>query len=59
MRPKKAIAILKRLGTPCLIHQPKYSMLERWVEGGLLDVLGKGWRRVYPILASCAGLIDQ
>jgi L-glyceraldehyde 3-phosphate reductase len=36
---KKAIAVLKRLGTPMLIHQPKYSMLERWVENGLLDVL--------------------
>ncbi|MDF2613128.1 MAG: L-glyceraldehyde 3-phosphate reductase [Clostridia bacterium] len=36
---KKAIAILKSLGTPCLIHQPKYSMLERWVEDELLDVL--------------------
>jgi L-glyceraldehyde 3-phosphate reductase len=36
---KKAIGILKQLGTPCLIHQPKYSMYERWVEGGLLDVL--------------------
>jgi L-glyceraldehyde 3-phosphate reductase len=35
----QAIEILKRLGTPCLIHQPKYSMFERWVEGGLLDVL--------------------
>ncbi|WP_461451179.1 L-glyceraldehyde 3-phosphate reductase [Mucilaginibacter sp.] len=35
----EAIQILKRLGTPCLIHQPKYSMFERWVEGGLLDVL--------------------
>ena len=35
----KAIKILKQLGTPCLIHQPKYSMFERWVEGGLLDVL--------------------
>src|SRR5690349_16217777 len=35
---EKAITILKRLGTPCLIHQPKYSMFERWVEGGLLDV---------------------
>jgi len=35
----EAIKILKRLGTPCLIHQPKYSMFERWVEGGLLDVL--------------------
>jgi L-glyceraldehyde 3-phosphate reductase len=35
----RAIQILKDLGTPCLIHQPKYSLLERWVEGGLLDVL--------------------
>lgn len=35
----KASEILKALGTPCLIHQPKYSMFERWVEGGLLDVL--------------------
>lgn len=37
----KAISILKKLGTPCLIHQPKYSMLDRWVEDGLLDVLEK------------------
>ncbi|RRZ87030.1 L-glyceraldehyde 3-phosphate reductase [Erwinia sp. 198] len=35
----EAIAILKRLGTPCLIHQPKYSMFERAPEDGLLDVL--------------------
>lgn len=36
---KKAIDILRDMGTPCLIHQPKYSLFERWVEGGLLDVL--------------------
>src|SRR5947209_7786259 len=36
---KQAIAILKSLGTPCLIHQPKYSMFVRWVEDGLLNVL--------------------
>lgn len=36
---QKAFTILKELGTPCLIHQPKYSMLERSVEEGLLDVL--------------------
>jgi L-glyceraldehyde 3-phosphate reductase len=36
---KKAVAILKKLGTPLLIHQPRYSMLDRWVENGLLDVL--------------------
>lgn len=37
----KAIAILKQLGTPCLIHQPKYSMFNRWIEDGLLAVLEK------------------
>jgi L-glyceraldehyde 3-phosphate reductase len=36
-----AIRILRELGTPCLIHQPKYSMFERTPERGLLDVLGK------------------
>jgi L-glyceraldehyde 3-phosphate reductase len=36
----KAAEILKALGTPCLIHQPRYSMFDRWVENGLLDVLG-------------------
>jgi len=35
----KAFEILKQLGTPCLIHQPKYSMFERWVEDGLLDTV--------------------
>lgn len=35
----KATKILKNLGTPCLIHQPKYNMMDRWVENGLLDVL--------------------
>lgn len=35
----QAIAILKRLGTPCLIEQPSYSMLNRWIENGLTDVL--------------------
>jgi L-glyceraldehyde 3-phosphate reductase len=37
----KASKMLKKMGTPCLIHQPKYSMLDRWVENGLLDVLKK------------------
>jgi L-glyceraldehyde 3-phosphate reductase len=34
-----AAEILRSLGTPCLIHQPRYSMLDRWVENGLLDTL--------------------
>ncbi len=38
---RQAAAILKQLGTPCLIHQPSYSLLNRWVEGGLLDTLGE------------------
>ena len=36
---EKAAGILRELGTPCLIHQPSYSMLNRWVEDGLLDTL--------------------
>lgn len=35
----EALSILKSLGTPLLIHQPSYSMLDRWIEGGLQDVL--------------------
>ena len=38
-RTAEAAAILRGLGTPALIHQPSYSMLNRWIEGGLLDVL--------------------
>jgi L-glyceraldehyde 3-phosphate reductase len=38
-RTAEAAAILRELGTPLLIHQPSYSMLNRWVEDGLLDVL--------------------
>jgi len=37
----EAAAILRDLGTPLLIHQPSYSMLNRWIEHGLLDTLGE------------------
>jgi aryl-alcohol dehydrogenase-like predicted oxidoreductase len=40
-RTVEAVSILRSLGTPLLIHQPSYSMLNRWIEGGLLDVLGR------------------
>lgn len=40
-RTREAVAILSDLGTPLLIHQPSYSMLNRWIERGLLDVLGE------------------
>jgi len=36
---KEAVRILHDLGAPCLIHQPKYNMFDRWIEDGLLDVL--------------------
>ncbi len=45
-RTQEAYVILKSLGTPLLIHQPSYSMINRWIEGGLLDTLGElGARR--------------
>src|SRR5579863_7215766 len=40
-RTEEAIELLTRLGTPLLIHQPSYSMLNRWIEDGLLDTLGR------------------
>lgn len=36
---ERAVSILRDLGTPLLIHQPRYSMLDRWIEDGLTDVL--------------------
>jgi L-glyceraldehyde 3-phosphate reductase len=36
---RRAAAVLHELGTPCLIHQPRYNMFDRWIEDGLLDVL--------------------
>ena len=40
-RTREAVRILRSLGTPCLIHQPSYSMLNRWVEDGLLETLAQ------------------
>ena len=38
---RRAAAILKQLGTPCLIHQPRYNMFDRWIENGLTEVLAE------------------
>lgn len=54
-----AIDLLKQMGTPCLIHQPKYSMFERWVEGGLLDVLGKEGVGCIPFSPLAQGLLTN
>jgi L-glyceraldehyde 3-phosphate reductase len=56
---RKAIAILKEMGTPCLIHQPKYSMLERWVENGLLDVLENEGVGCIPFSPLAQGLLTD
>ncbi|MVT09021.1 L-glyceraldehyde 3-phosphate reductase [Chitinophaga tropicalis] len=56
---KAALAVLKSLGTPCLIHQPKYSMFERWVEGGLLDVLGENGVGCIPFSPLAQGLLTD
>jgi L-glyceraldehyde 3-phosphate reductase len=55
----QAIKILKDLGTPCLIHQPKYSMLERWVEGGLMDVLGESGVGCIPFSPLAQGILTS
>lgn len=55
----KAIAILNQLGTPCLIHQPKYSMFDRWVEGGLLDVLAQNGVGCIPFSPLAQGVLTN
>lgn len=55
----RAIRILKDLGTPCLIHQPKYSMFERWVENGLMDVLGNEGVGCIPFSPLAQGLLTD
>ncbi len=55
----QACDILDRLGVHCLIHQPKYSMFERWVEGGLLDVLGERGIGCIPFSPLAQGLLTN
>lgn len=55
----RAIRILNSLGTPCLIHQPKYSMFDRWVENGLLDVLEKNGVGCIPFSPLAQGLLTN
>ncbi len=54
-----AVSILNRPGTPCLIHQPKYSMFERWVEDGLLDVLEDKGIGCIPFSPLAQGLLTD
>jgi L-glyceraldehyde 3-phosphate reductase len=56
---KEALGILKNLGTPCLIHQPKYSMLVRDPEEGLLDVLGENGVGCIPFSPLAQGILTN
>ena len=56
---KKAAKILKEMGVNCLIHQPKYSMFERWVEDGLLDVLEETGIGCIPFSPLAQGLLTD
>jgi len=55
----RAIEILEELGTPCLIHQPKYNMFERWVEDGLFEVLEDKGVGCIPFSPLAQGLLTD
>jgi L-glyceraldehyde 3-phosphate reductase len=55
----QAAAILRELGTPLVIHQPSYSMFNRWIEGGLLDVLGDEGVGCIAFTALAQGLLTN
>jgi L-glyceraldehyde 3-phosphate reductase len=56
---KQAAQILRSLGTPCLIHQPSYSMFNRWVEDGLLNVLEEEGIGCIPFSPLAQGLLTD
>ncbi|MFZ4783130.1 MAG: aldo/keto reductase [Armatimonadaceae bacterium] len=56
---KEAAAILKSLGTPCLIHQPVYNILNRWIEDGLTDVLEEDGIGCIPFCPLAQGLLTN
>ena len=55
----RAVEILQELGTPCLIHQPRYNMLDRWVEEGLLKVLEEKGVGCIPFSPLAQGLLTD
>lgn len=56
---KEAATILRRLGTPCIIHQPRYSMFDRWVEADLLGVLEEEGMGCIPFSPLAQGLLTN
>ncbi|MFZ9858764.1 MAG: aldo/keto reductase [Roseiflexaceae bacterium] len=59
-RAKEAFAILKQLGTPCVIHQPSYNMFDRWIEDtGLIDLLGDEGVGCIPFSPLAQGMLTD
>src|SRR5258707_11827560 len=58
-RTREAAAITHKLGTPLIIHQPSYSLLNRWIEGGLLDVLAENGMGAIVFTALAQGLLTD
>lgn len=56
---REASRILRELGTPCLIHQPRYNMFDRWIEDGLLDVLEEEGIGCIPFSPLCQGILTN
>jgi L-glyceraldehyde 3-phosphate reductase len=56
---RQASKILRELGTPCLIHQPRYNMFDRWIEDGLLDVLAEEGIGCIGFSALCQGILTD
>ena len=56
---EKAVDILQKLGTACLIHQPRYNLFDRWVEEGLLQVLEKKGVGCIPFSPLAQGLLTS
>lgn len=56
---RQAARILRELGTPCLIHQPRYNMFDRWIEDGLLDVLAEEGIGCIAFSPLCQGILTD
>ena len=56
---RQAAAILRDLGTPCLIHQPRYNMFDRWIEDALLDVLAEEGIGCIGFSPLCQGILTD
>ncbi|MFN2134544.1 MAG: aldo/keto reductase [Candidatus Promineifilaceae bacterium] len=56
---REAARILRELGTPCLIHQPRYNMFDRWIEDGLLDVLEEEGIGCIPFSPLAQGILTN